>query len=87
MVLSELHQAVRREFPRAEIDAKGRKRIFFENGAGSLVLQRVAETEAKARIEFGPSGAKLHESDEYVDIESVGKTAAVYHEIMRTLFS
>ncbi len=38
-------------------------------------------------IEFGPSGAKLHEPDEYVDIESVRKTAAVYHEIMRTLFS
>lgn len=33
------------------MDANGRKRIFFENGAGSLVLQRVADTEAKARID------------------------------------
>jgi len=38
-------------------------------------------------IEFGPSGAQLHEADEYVDIESVRKTAAVYHEIVRTLLS
>jgi acetylornithine deacetylase/succinyl-diaminopimelate desuccinylase family protein len=38
-------------------------------------------------IEFGPSGARLHESDEYVEIESVRKTAAVYVEIARTLLS
>jgi len=49
--LSELHQAIRREFPRAEIDASGRRRIFFENGAGSLVLRRVADAEARARID------------------------------------
>lgn len=38
-------------------------------------------------IEFGPSGGRLHESDEYVEIESVRKTAAVYREIVRTLLS
>lgn len=34
-------------------------------------------------IEFGPSGGRLHESDEYVEIESVKKTANVYSEIIR----
>jgi hypothetical protein len=29
---------MRKKFPRAETDANGRRRIFFENVAGSLVL-------------------------------------------------
>ena len=51
-MMSQLHQAIRREFPRADADANGRRRIFFENGAGSLVLQRAAEAEAKARLDY-----------------------------------
>ena len=46
-----LLSAVRREFPRVDTDANGRRRIFFENAAGSLVLQRAADAEAKARID------------------------------------
>lgn len=38
-------------------------------------------------VEFGPSGARLHESEEYVDLVSVKKTAEVYREIIRTLLS
>lgn len=38
-------------------------------------------------LEFGPSGGRLHESDEFVDLESVKKTAQVYKEIIRTLLS
>jgi selenocysteine lyase/cysteine desulfurase len=34
-----------------EADANGRSRIFFENAAGSLVLQRAADAEARARID------------------------------------
>jgi len=49
--ISGLLQAIRKEFPRAEADASGRRRIFFENAAGSLVLQRVAEAEAKVRLD------------------------------------
>ncbi|HXZ98571.1 MAG TPA: aminotransferase class V-fold PLP-dependent enzyme, partial [Candidatus Acidoferrum sp.] len=49
--ISGLIQAIRKEFPRVEADANGRRRIFFENAAGSLVLQRVAATEAKARLD------------------------------------
>jgi acetylornithine deacetylase/succinyl-diaminopimelate desuccinylase-like protein len=38
-------------------------------------------------IEFGPTGGRVHESDEYVEIESVKKTAAVYLEIIRSVLS
>jgi selenocysteine lyase/cysteine desulfurase len=34
-----------------EVDASGRRRVFFENAAGSLVLKRAAEAEARARLE------------------------------------
>jgi selenocysteine lyase/cysteine desulfurase len=47
----ELLQLIRKEFPRADTDANGRRRVFFENAAGSLVLQRAAYAEAKARID------------------------------------
>jgi len=42
---------IRREFPRADADANGKRRVFFENAAGSLVLQRAADAEAKVRID------------------------------------
>jgi acetylornithine deacetylase/succinyl-diaminopimelate desuccinylase-like protein len=38
-------------------------------------------------IEFGPSGGRLHEPDEYVDVESVKKTTEVYKTIIKTLTS
>jgi succinyl-diaminopimelate desuccinylase len=38
-------------------------------------------------IEFGPSGGGLHESDEYVEIDSVRKTADVYHEVLKAFLS
>jgi succinyl-diaminopimelate desuccinylase len=38
-------------------------------------------------VEFGPSGGRLHESDEYVELDSVRKTAEVYLEILRRSFS
>jgi len=48
---SELLSSIRASFPRADTDASGRRRIFFENAAGSLVLQQAAAAEAKARID------------------------------------
>jgi len=38
-------------------------------------------------IEFGPSGSELHKPDEYVQLESVNRTAAVYKQIVRKLLS
>ena len=51
MQVPDILEAVRREFPYVEHDANGRRRVFFENAAGSLVLKRAAEAEAKARLE------------------------------------
>lgn len=48
---NELLSLIRKEFPRADTDANGRRRAFFENAAGSLVLQCAADAEAKARID------------------------------------
>jgi succinyl-diaminopimelate desuccinylase len=38
-------------------------------------------------IEFGPIGSGPHEPDEYVYVDSVRKTAEVYHEIITTFLS
>jgi succinyl-diaminopimelate desuccinylase len=38
-------------------------------------------------LEFGPSGGRLHESDEFVELESVTKATAVYKKIIRTMLS
>ncbi|HUK80460.1 MAG TPA: aminotransferase class V-fold PLP-dependent enzyme, partial [Nitrososphaerales archaeon] len=48
---SKLLSSIRANFPRIDADASGRHRIFFENAAGSLVLQQAAAAEAKARID------------------------------------
>ena len=48
---SELLSSIRANFPRVDADASGRRRIFFESAAGSLVLQQAAEAEATSRID------------------------------------
>ena len=54
---------IRKEFPRVESDGNGRQRVFFENAAGSLVLARAAEAEAKARIDYSANvGGPSYES-------------------------
>jgi cysteine desulfurase family protein (TIGR01976 family) len=47
-----LIEKIRGEFPRAEADATGRKRVFFDSGAGTLVVRRAAEAEARARVDY-----------------------------------
>jgi selenocysteine lyase/cysteine desulfurase len=49
--VNQLISSIRKEFPRADRDGNGRSRIYFENAAGSLVLQRAADAEAKERID------------------------------------
>lgn len=49
--MTTLLDEIRREFPFAAHDASGRRRIFFENAAGSLVLRRAAEAESKVRLD------------------------------------
>lgn len=53
---------------------------FHEGPCDSCILVNEGKVPT---IEFGPSGGRLHESDEYVEIESVRKTAEVYREILR----
>ncbi len=43
---------IRKGFPRINRDFDGRKRIFIDNGAGSLVLGKAAKSEMKSRIDY-----------------------------------
>lgn len=47
--------SIRREFHRIDEDATGRRRVFFNNAAGTLVLNRAIEAEAKARGDYFPN--------------------------------
>jgi cysteine desulfurase family protein (TIGR01976 family) len=59
----DLLEKIRDEFPRAVSDLNGRKRAFFDNGTGTLVVGRAAKSEAKARIDCSANvGAVFDES-------------------------
>lgn len=63
LVNEKLLPSIRNEFPRAETDGSGRKRAFFDAGAGSLVLRRAAEAEADAMVNYAANvGAPSWES-------------------------
>ena len=49
---SRLVTKIRRQFPSAETDPEGRKRIFLDNGAGTLVTKRAADNEYEARLDW-----------------------------------
>jgi selenocysteine lyase/cysteine desulfurase len=62
----ELIQDIRLEFPRVEADWRGRKRIFFDNAAGTMILDRVARAETAARIDKAANESGLdHPSTVY----------------------
>jgi selenocysteine lyase/cysteine desulfurase len=62
----ELIQEIRSEFPRVEADWRGRKRIFFDNAAGTMILDRVARAETIARIDRAANESGLdHPSTVY----------------------
>jgi len=48
---NDIQQEIRDKFPRAGCTSSGRKRIFFDNGGGTLVLGKAAEAQARARID------------------------------------
>jgi len=73
---SELISSIRKEFPRAESDANGRSRIYFENAAGSLVLQRAADAEARTRIDCSANtGGPTWESKRNEEVIQEGRRA------------
>jgi len=58
-----LLEKVRAEFPRAVVDLNGRKRAFFDNGTGTLVVGRAARAEVEARVDCSANvGAVFDES-------------------------
>lgn len=74
--MEKLQGAIRKEFPRVDLDASGRRRAFFENGAGSLVLQRAADAEARARIDCSANvGGPSWESKKNEDVIAEGRKA------------
>jgi cysteine desulfurase family protein (TIGR01976 family) len=61
----ELLEKIRGEFPRAAADLNGRRRAFFDNGTGTLVVGRAAKAEAEARVNCSANvGAVFSESKE-----------------------
>ena len=60
----DLMEKIRAEFPRAATDLNGRKRAFFDNGTGTLVVGRAATAEAEARVDCSANvGASFEESE------------------------
>ena len=56
---NELTQRIRSQFPRIERDIENKKRIFFDNAAGTCVLCKVAEAQSKVCIDLS---ANIHAS-------------------------
>ena len=65
---------IRSKFPRAGSDVNGRKRIFLDNAAGSLVLKTVADAEAKVILDYFPNiGATSWESQKNMEVIDEGR--------------
>ncbi len=73
---NEIVQEIRDRFPRAGYTSSGRKRIFFDNGGGTLVLAKAAEAQARARIDCAAEeGSIFEESVNQADLISEGRQA------------
>ena len=55
---------------------------FHEGPCDSCILVNQGNVPT---LEFGPSGGRLHESDEFVDLESLKTTTKFYRELIRSL--
>jgi len=72
----ELVKKIRVAFPRAVKDFAGRERAFFDNGTGTLVVERAAKAEAKARIDYSANiGANFDESQKAKETVKAGREA------------
>lgn len=70
---------IRKSFPAIERDFKGSKRIFLDNGAGSLVLKKSAEAEYEARIKYSANtSAKYSESEMNEEVLEKGRKDVSY---------
>lgn len=83
--MAEGHEAVRRVVEAAtKVLGRVPNLEYHEGPCDSCILVNQGDVPT---VEFGPLGGRLHESDEFVDIESVKKTTAVYKQLIRTLLS
>jgi acetylornithine deacetylase/succinyl-diaminopimelate desuccinylase-like protein len=83
--IAENHEAVRTVIEVAsKVLGKTPKLKFHEGPCDSCILVNQGKIPT---LEFGPSGGRLHQSDEFVDLESVRITTLFYRELIRTLLS
>ena len=74
MFSDELIRKIRKSFPQAEEDFAGNKRAFFDNGTGTLVVDKAAEAEVTARIGCSANiGGVFDESKEAEKIIAAGR--------------
>ncbi len=74
----DLLDKIRVKFPRAVTDLNGRKRAFFDNGTGTLVVAEAGRAEAKARVDCSSNvGADFDESKKAEAVILDGRKAIV----------
>ena len=83
--IPESHEAVKTVVEVAsKVIGKAPRLEFHEGPCDSCILVNQGRVPT---LEFGPSGGRLHQSDEFVDLESVRTTTEFYEELIRTLLS
>ena len=83
--IPENHDAVRTVVGVAsKVLGKRPKLDFHEGPCDSCILVNQGKIPT---LEFGPSGGRIHQPDEFVDLESVQTTTSFYEQLIRTLFS
>jgi len=71
-----LMEEIAREFPYAHVDPWGGKRLYADNGPGTLILKRAAEAQYRASLEFSCSyGQAFPESRKVDEIQYEGYRA------------
>jgi len=69
MSVRDLISDIRKEFPRADSDASGRRRVFFDAGAGSLVLGRAAQAVEESMVDYSANlGLPAWESQKSMEL-------------------
>ncbi|MCE5250563.1 aminotransferase class V-fold PLP-dependent enzyme [bacterium] len=72
----ELLKEIEQEFPYAHTDPWGKKRVFVDNGPGTLILKRAADAQYHASLEFSSSfGPAFPECRKVDEIQSEGYKA------------
>ncbi len=67
---------IQREFPRAQTDPWGKRRVFLDNGTGTLVLKRAADAQYLATTDWSANpGDSFPESRKAAEFMSAGLTA------------